>query len=109
MDSIHATIADASLDTGSNTLEGTAVAAGKMQKITNITYAYTGTVTNVRIEIKAGGKTILKTDANPTSGQVEEWNGQAYLEATEKISIVITNATATDAFTADVNGVEMQA
>lgn len=106
MESIHSTIDGTNLAAGTNTLNGVAVVPGKIQKITNFSYSYTGTVTNVRVEVKAGGKTILKTDANPVSGQVEEWNGEVYLKAGEYISVVITNATLNDDFTMDLNGVE---
>jgi hypothetical protein len=110
MDTVHELIAGGTdLAAGANTLDGTAVGVGKIQKITNITYKYTGTVTSVRFSISAGGKVITETAANPVSGQVYEWNGQVYLKATEKISVAIAAATLHDVAVINVHGLEMAA
>lgn len=109
MKSIHETIDGTNLVAGENTLNGTAVNPGKIQEITNITYSYTGTVAGVRIKIMAGGKIIQKTDADPVSGQTDEWNGKVCLNAGEKISVVVTGVALNDDFTADVNGSEKEA
>ena len=109
MRSIHQKIEDTNLDAGTNTLSSVAVTAGRIQKITDLAFSYTGTVTNDRIEIKAGGKTVYKTIANPTSGQIERIPnlGEVYLEAEEKIEMVVTDATATDDATLIIHGAEM--
>ncbi len=108
MKATHQKIEDTDLSAGTNTLSSTAVVAGRIQRITDIAFSYTGTVASVRIEIKAGGKTVYKTTANPTSGQLERIPnlGELYLEAGEKIEMVITDATATDDALLIIHGAE---
>lgn len=109
MESIHEEITDTSLDAGTNTLTCPEAVTARVNKITDLTFSYTGTVAGVRIEIKAGGKTVYKTIANPTSAQMERIPnlGEIYLEAGEKIEMVITSATATDDATLIIHGVEV--
>lgn len=111
MKAIHEEITDTDLSAGTNTLPSTAALSAKVNKITDLAFSYTGTVGSVRIEIKAGGKTIYKTTADPTSGQIERISnlGEIFLSAGEKIEMVITDATATDDATLIVHGVELTA
>ncbi len=111
MKSIHEEITDADLSAGTNTLSSTVTLQAKINKITDLAFSYTGTVTSVRIEIKAGGKRIFKTIADPTSGQTERISnlGNIFLSGGEKIEMVITDATATDDATLIVHGVELRA
>ena len=109
MKSIHEEITNEDLSAGTNTLSSTAAASARVNKITDIAFSYTGTVTNVRMEIKAGGKSVYKTTSDPTSGQIERIPnlGNIYLSAGEKIELVVTDATATDDATLIIHGVEL--
>jgi len=109
MKSIHEQITNENLATGTNTLSSTPVLPARIQEIKFITYSYTGTVTNVRFEIKAAGKTLFKTNSNPVSGQIEMLTTDIFLSQNEKIDLVITNATATDDATLIIHGVELVA
>jgi len=110
MESIHEEIANASLGAGTNILSSSVAAIAKINRITDIAFSYTGTVTSVRMEIKAGGETVYKTIANPTSGQIERISnlGNIYLSAGEKIELVITDATATDDATLIIHSVKLK-
>ncbi len=48
MKSINEAITNESLAAGTNTLSTTAALPGKVNRITDLTFKYTGTVTNVR-------------------------------------------------------------
>ena len=111
MKSLHEEVTNTTLAAGTNTLSTTAASPARVNRITDLTFKYTGTVTNVRIEIKAGDKTIYKTTANPTSGQWERVPnlGIIFLSAGEKIDMVITDATLNDDATLIVHGVELTA
>jgi len=109
MKSIHEEITNDNLAAGTNTLSSLAAVSARVNKITNISFSYTGTVLNVRIEIKAGGKSVYKTTADPVSGQLERLPApvELYLSAGEKIDMVVTNATVGDDATLIINGVEL--
>lgn len=109
---IHQEVVNTSLAAGSNTLSTTPVAANKIQRITSISFSYTGTVTGVRFEVKAGGITVFKSTADPVSGQLyslASLQGAAtelWLSAGEKIDLVVTGATLNDDALLDVHGVQ---
>jgi len=109
MKSIHEEIEDTTLSAGTNTLSSSVALAARVNKITDLAFSYTGTITNVRIEIKAGGETIYKTTANPTTGQIERIAnmGAIYLSAGEKIEMVVTDATLNDDAKLIIHGVEL--
>lgn len=108
MKSIHEEITNTALAAGTNTLSSSEAVAARVNRITDIAFSYTGTITNVRLEIKAGGKTVYKTIADPTSGQIERIPnlGNVWLSAGEKIDLVVTSATLNDDATLIVHGVE---
>ncbi len=109
MKSIHEEITNITLAVGINTLSSTVAATARVNEITDIAFKYTGTVTSVRIEIKAGDKTVYKTIADPTSGQIERIPnlGNIFLSAGEKVDMVITDATLNDDATLIIHGVEL--
>lgn len=109
MKSIHEEITDTDLGAGTNTLTCSEAVAARVDKITDLAFSYTGTVAGVRIEIKAGGETVYKTIADPTTAQIERIPnlGEIYLEAGEKIEMVITGATATDDAALIIHGAEV--
>ena len=108
MKSVQESITNATLAAGTNTISSSVPAAAKIWKITDIAFSYTGTVTNVRMEIKAGGVSVYKTTADPVSGRLDRVPApvELYLSATEKIELVVINATLNDAATLIIHGVE---
>jgi len=111
MKSIHEAVINESLATGTNTLSTTPVSPGLVKRLTDLTFKYTGTVIDVRIEIKAGGQTVYKTTADPTSGQWERIAnmGDIFLSSGEKIDMIVTTATLNDDAYLVIHGVELPA
>lgn len=109
MKSIHEDITNLTLAAGTNTLSSSAPASAKIWEITDLAFSYTGTVAGVRMEVKAGGKSVYKTIANPTSGQLERIAnmGSLYLSAGDIIELVVTGATLNDDATLIIHGMEV--
>jgi hypothetical protein len=109
MKSVHEETTNLTLAAGTNTLSSSAPASAKIWEITELTFSYTGTVLGVRMEIKAAGKTVYKTIADPTSGKLERIAdlGSLYLSAGEKIELVVTGATLNDDATLIIHGMEI--
>jgi len=109
MKAIHEEIANTTLAAGTNTLSSTVALAARVNMITDLAFSYTGTVSGVRIEIKAGGETVYKTIADPTTAQLERISnlGNIFLSAGEKIEMVVTGATLNDDALLIIHGVEL--
>jgi hypothetical protein len=111
MKSLHEEITNTALAAGANTLSSSAPGPARIRRITDVAFSYTGTVAGVRMEVKAGGISVYKTIANPTSGQLERIAnmGNLYLSAGEKIELVVTGATLNDDAALDIHGEEEEA
>lgn len=108
MKAIHEKIENNNLTAGTNTISSSAAPSAKIWKITDIAFSYTGTVTGVRMEIKAGGQSVYKTTSDPVSGRLERMPAPVdlYLSAGETIELVITGATAGNSAFLIIHGVE---
>lgn len=104
----HENITNTALAAGANTLSSTVVATDTLEKVTKLVFSYTGTVTGVRIELRAGGQTIYKTSADPVSGKIETIDIEVWLAAGEKIDMVVTGATLNDDATLIVHGYDIK-
>ena len=104
---LHDEVENTNLAAGANTLSLPAVPAGKLSRYHHVAYSYTGTVAGVRLEIQAGGKTVHKTNADPTTGKIETLEGvNIPVDAAEKLELVVSGATVTDDAKITAHGVQ---
>lgn len=104
-------IANTNLAAGTNSISGTAIASGKVAKITLVSMRYTGTVPTqmyVRfVGLASDVVPILQT--SPASGQWYVWNGEVYLQGDDYVNVVVDGATAGDDVHVRYAGVQMDA
>ncbi len=100
------------LAAGTNTLSGTPVPSGKIWKITQLSFRYTGTVTSVALTpqvVGLAGNLRLNFIKPPVSGTWYFWSGNVYLQAGDYIALVITSATLNDDAVINYAGLQMNA
>lgn len=100
---LNETASDSSLGP-SNLVCGT-VPTDKNWHVTAVSYAYTGTTTNVRVALLANGKTVDQ-DGAPTTNEAQVFNSDFWLDEDETVSIEVANYTATNSVTCRVFGLE---
>lgn len=108
---VEESLEDTDLDTGINSLTGTAVGTDKVWKITVITLRYVGTVpARIRIMVIGLAENIVLLDqTSPTSDLNYIWEGEVYLQADDFVIGRVFGATATDDLYLRYCGVQMDA
>ena len=104
-------ITNTSLAAGTNLLNGSVVPAGKIWKVTQAFFQYTGTPPTL-VLLFASGLAItmaLLQQNTPTSGQYYPWSGEVWLQAGDRVSTVVYRATLNDDLTFAYCGTEMTA
>lgn len=98
-DTVRGQVNNTTLAAGTNTLQGTAVPAGKIWVVTNISLRYIGTVAGVALfaQIVSGGTTYsLFNQTPPVSAVMYDRQGWWVLEEGDLIQYSITGATLND-------------
>lgn len=96
---VSETLSDTALSSGSNNINGTAVPAGEIHVITNVSCAYLGTVSGVRLlpAVYVNSEVVYIDEHNSiTSGQNYQTQGYFVLAPGDYIRLQIEGATATD-------------
>jgi hypothetical protein len=73
--------------------------------VTNVSYTYAGTVTNVRVALLADGKTIDQ-DGAPTSNEAQRFDVRFWVDEGELVQLEAYGYTATDDLSCRVFGIE---
>lgn len=105
-------VSDLNLSAGTNTLYGTAVASGKVQKITVACWQIEGTAPTDSILFVDGlaSGIVLATDYAPATANVWwAWKGETYLQEGDRLAVTIRGATAGDNAYLRYAGVELDA
>lgn len=108
---VEENVTDETLSGGSNNLDGTAVGAGKMWRVTAIACMYSGTApTSMRVQIAGLASGIRVIDEwSVTSGQHYMWAGELYMQEDDYVRLHIEGATLNDDAYLYYAGVEMDA
>ncbi len=96
---IRGFFSNTALAAGTNNIDGTAVPAGEIWRLDNISVSYIGTVTNVRlyaILLSSAVEYLLYEQQPPVSIQEYDRQGNWILEPGEKIRLKVVGATLND-------------